>query len=168
MAVVFLLLLILPFVELAAFVTVTVAIGFGYALALIVVLGVGGLWLMKREGLGVYRRGTAKLQSGEMPTSEVVNGIILLVAGVLLVFPGFVTDAAAVALLLPPVRAAVRVVLFRRFERRLRAAAASPAGSAFTGYPVRISTGPATYGHTVDVREVTGPPPAGSPPPGRS
>jgi UPF0716 protein FxsA len=168
MAVVFVLLLILPFVELAAFATVTGAIGFWYALGLIVVLAVAGLWLMKREGLGVWRRGTAKLQAGEMPTAEVVNGIILLMAGALLVFPGFVTDAVAVALLLPPVRSAVRVLLFRRFERRLEAAAGRPVGTAFTGYQTRISTGPATYGGPVEVREVTGPPPAGNSPPGRS
>jgi UPF0716 family protein affecting phage T7 exclusion len=84
------------------------------------------------------------------------------------VFPGFVTDVVAVALLLPPVRSAVRVVLFRRFERRLQAAAGSSAGGAFTGPHMRISTGPATYDQPVDVREVTGPPSAGSSPPGRS
>jgi UPF0716 protein FxsA len=168
MAVVFVLLLILPFVELAAFVAVTGAIGFGWSLALIVVLAVAGLWLMKREGLGVWRRGTARLQAGEMPTAEVVNGIILLVAGMLFVFPGFVTDAVAVALLLPPVRSVVRMLLFRRFERRLQAAAGSPVATIFTTPQGRISTGPATYGQPVDVREVTGPPSAGSSPPGRS
>ena len=171
MAVALLLLLVVPFVELAAFVKVTGTIGFLPALALILLLGMGGVWLVKREGLGVWRRGTAKLQNGELPAAEVVNGILLLAAGGLLILPGFVSDVVALALLLPPVRAAVRALLFRRFERRLRAAAASPLGASFTGYQVRVSTCPATYGGPVgvrDVREVTAPQGAGGPPPGRS
>jgi UPF0716 protein FxsA len=153
---VLLVLLVLPFVELAVFIAAVGWVGFLPALAGIVVLGVAGCWLVKRQGLGVWRRADGKLRAGEVPSAELVNGLLVLAAGLLLIFPGFVSDAVGLALLLPPVRAGVRVLLFKRFEQRVAATFSGPVGVTFGAQDphLRINTGRATYGGPVDVREV--------------
>ena len=169
---VLLLLLVLPFVELAVFIAVVGQVGFWPALAAIILVGVAGCWLVKRQGLGVWRRADGRLRSGEVPSAEVVNGLLVLIAGGLLLFPGFVSDVLAIALLLPPVRAGVRALLFRRFEQRVSETFAGTVGIVYGpgGQPVRINTGRATYGGPVDVREAVEPAPdaAGRPGPDRS
>jgi UPF0716 protein FxsA len=162
-----LIILVLPFVELAVFIGVVDQVGFLPALGVIVVLGLAGGWLVKRQGVGVWRRADAQLRSGEMPTAEVVNGLLLLIAGFLLILPGLVSDLLGIALLLPPVRAAVRSLLFRRFEKRIQATFSGPVGAAFgRGGPTRINTGRASYSGPVDVREAGDPDPHGAGRPG--
>lgn len=156
--------IVMPILELAAFVQVADWIGFLPSLVLIVVFSVSGAWLVKQEGISVWRRAQAQLDRGELPTAEILNGLLLLAAGALMLVPGFITDAFGLLLLLPPTRALVRMLLLRRFTKRLQAAfaatgvagAASPYGFRTT----RVFTGTATYG---DV-PVTGTSP-GMPPP---
>lgn len=111
-----LVLLLLPVVELYVFVQVADALGFVTALFWVIVATVIGVWLVKQQGLGVLRRANDKVSRGEPPTDELVNGILLLLAGGLILAPGFVTDAAGLVLLLPPTRWLLRAPLKRRFE----------------------------------------------------
>lgn len=105
--------------ELFVFVQAADALGFLPALALAVAVSLGGLWVVKRQGLGVVRRMAA--DSGERPASaEVADGAMILTAGLLLLFPGFITGACGLALLLPPVRALLRPVLTRRWKGSVR------------------------------------------------
>jgi UPF0716 protein FxsA len=175
MAVVLLLLLVaVPIIELAAFVYVAGHIGILAAAALVVLCSIGGIALVKREGLGVWRSAQTRLQAGETPTTELLNGLLVLVAGLLMAVPGFVTDVLGLLLLIPPIRALVRTVAFGRFERRLRAAVVGGPGGMTFGVgdlgatnrggtqPGRTFTGPATYG-VVDVHEVDDDPTSGGP-----
>jgi UPF0716 protein FxsA len=159
--------IVVPIVELAVFVQVSGMIGFLPSLLLVVTFSLAGAWLVKREGLGVMRRVQAQLQRGETPAVDIVNGLLILVAGALMLFPGFVTDIIGLLLLIPPTRALVRVVLMRRFERNIRALFESPAaivlGGDLGGFAGtddlgmsrrRVFTGPATYGAVYDVHEV--------------
>lgn len=107
--------LLVPILELFVFVQVAGSIGFGTTLLAAILATVVGVSLVKRQGLGVLRRANDKVVKGEEPTDEVVNGILLLVAGVLLLAPGFVTGAAGLLLLLPPVRALLRSSMRARF-----------------------------------------------------
>lgn len=109
------LLLLLPILELFVFVQVAGTFGFLDALLGAVAATFVGIWLVKQQGLGVLRRANDKVARGEAPTDELVNGTLLLVAGILLLLPGFVTGAAGLLLLLPPVRALLRGSLRRRF-----------------------------------------------------
>jgi UPF0716 protein FxsA len=120
MAIVVLLLIVVPIVELYVFVQVAHAVGFGAALLALVLVSVLGGWLVKRQGIGVWRRLQDQLARREPPGREVLNGLLLLVAGLLVVVPGFVTGALGLLLLVPPVRAAVRAVLARRYGRSPR------------------------------------------------
>lgn len=107
--------LVVPIIELYLFVEVSSAIGFGYALLWIVGVSVVGAWLVKREGLSALRRANRKVSGGELPTDELITGILILFAGALMLTPGFLTDAFGLLLLFPPSRALVRNRLRSRF-----------------------------------------------------
>jgi UPF0716 protein FxsA len=124
-----LLFLALPIAELALIVTVARGIGVLDTLALLVVVSIVGAWLAKREGLGVYQRIRAALQRGEMPNREIADGFLILLAGALMISPGFITDILALVLLFPPTRAVARRVLLGVMARRAQVAVLSSAGS---------------------------------------
>jgi UPF0716 protein FxsA len=110
------LLLAIPIVEIAVMVQVADWIGTGQMLALLISISVGGVWIVKRQGTGVLGRIRAELDAGRIPGAHLVDGGLVLLAGMLLVIPGFVTDSLGILLLLPPVRALVRGRLRRRFR----------------------------------------------------
>jgi len=101
-------------------VMVQVAVRFGVldTIALLVLMPILGIWLVKRAGLAVFRRLHTTLEAGGIPHREVIDGFLLLFAGLLLIVPGFITGAVGLLLLLPPVRIAVRSMLLRSFKRR--------------------------------------------------
>ena len=117
--VVLLFIILVPIAELI--VTFKVAGVFGWldTLALLVLISVVGAWLVRRQGLTMVMRIQRELSSGKVPTKPLVDGLLLLVAGVLLLTPGFITDAVGILLLFPPTRIAVRSLLLRRYRSRL-------------------------------------------------
>jgi UPF0716 protein FxsA len=115
----FVLFLAVPFVDLAVILKVGQGIGAWNTIGLLILISVVGAWLAKREGLGVLVRIRRQLDQGKVPAAEVVDGFLVMLAGALLLTPGFLTDAVAILLLLPPVRAAVRRWLRRRFTLRI-------------------------------------------------
>ncbi|MEN3271502.1 MAG: protein FxsA [Actinomycetota bacterium] len=116
MLVLALLFLVIPIVELYVIIQVAHAIGVFDTLGLLVLDSIVGGWLMKREGMGVLRRLQAKLSTGDLPSTELVDGFLILFGGALMLAPGFLTDLLGMALLLPPIRAVARRVLARRFK----------------------------------------------------
>ena len=117
-AVLALLFLVVPFLELYVLIQVGRVVGALPTVALLLLVSAAGAWLVKREGLSVLRRAQAQLREGHVPTTELVDGVLIVLAGALLVSPGFVTDAAGILLLLPPVRLALRTYARRRLARR--------------------------------------------------
>jgi len=110
--------LVAPLVELAVIIQVAGSIGALNTIGLLIAVSLVGAWLAKHQGLGVLRRIQVALDRGEMPSSEVADGGLVLLAGALMIAPGFVSDAVALLLLLPPTRAVVRVPLMRWIVRR--------------------------------------------------
>jgi UPF0716 protein FxsA len=115
-AVLALLFLVVPLVELYVIIQVGQAIGALNTVGILLLDSVIGGWLMKREGLGVMRRLQAKVSQGEVPGTELVDAFLILFGGALMLTPGFLSDIVGMALLLPPVRVVVRRVLARRFK----------------------------------------------------
>lgn len=109
-----------PFAEIYVLLQVGDAIGVVNTLGLLILISVVGAWLAKREGLGVLRRMQRSIDSGRVPGTELVDGFLILLAGALMLTPGFLTDILAILLLLPPVRAVVRRELRRRVARRIQ------------------------------------------------
>lgn len=116
MALLALLFLVVPLVELYVIFQVGDAIGALNTVAILLLDSLIGAWLMKREGLAVFHRLQAKLEQGEVPGSELVDTFLILFGGALMLTPGFLTDIVGILLLLPPLRAVVRRVLARRFK----------------------------------------------------
>src|SRR5215510_8674527 len=117
--------LLLPFVELAAFIQVSAWIGVWQALALLIMVSFVGAWMVKQQGVGTWWRIREELARGRVPAARLVDTALLAAAGVLFLVPGFVTDVIAALLLVPPVRALVRGSLGRRY-RVLGAVGAAP------------------------------------------
>ena len=115
MALLALLFLVVPLVELFVIIQVGREIGALNVIGVLILMSVLGGWLMKREGLGVLRRVQDQLQRGEVPGREIVDGFLILFGGALMLTPGFLTDVVGMGLLLPPIRAVVRRVLAKRF-----------------------------------------------------
>jgi UPF0716 protein FxsA len=111
-----LLFLVVPIVELYVIVQVSHGIGAPATILLLAGISIGGAWLAKLAGLGVLRRLQRTVREGRVPSAEVVDGALVLFAGALLIAPGFLSDALAILLLLPPSRAVVRGALLRRIR----------------------------------------------------
>ena len=152
----FLLFLAVPIAELALLVWIGEHVGFWPTLGLVVATAVAGSWLAKREGLAALGRFRARLASGQLPGRELTDGLVILVAGVLLLTPGVLTDAAGLLGLLPPTRAWIR----RRLEARVQHglangnvrlfSASTPFGTPTPGTPPRPAPPP-----NVDVTDAT-------------
>ncbi|HET9555494.1 MAG TPA: FxsA family protein [Actinomycetota bacterium] len=112
--------IVIPLAELAVLIAVGDVIGLVPTLVLLLVVSLAGAWLAKREGLAAWRRFNLALAEARVPTVEVADGAMILLAGALLLTPGFLTDVAGILLLLPPTRALARRLAPRLAERRLR------------------------------------------------
>jgi UPF0716 protein FxsA len=110
---------VVPIVELFVIIQVGQVIGAFNTIALLLVVGFAGAWLAKREGAAVWRRFRRQIEAGAVPGREVVDGVLILFAAALMLTPGFVTDIVALFLLLPPVRAVIRATLLKRFVGRV-------------------------------------------------
>jgi UPF0716 protein FxsA len=112
--------IVVPLAELAVILAVGDLLGLLPTLVLLLVVSVAGAWLAKREGLAAWRRFQLALEQGRIPTVEVADGAMILLAGALLLTPGFLTDVVGILLLLPPTRAMARRLAPRLAARRLR------------------------------------------------
>src|SRR5262245_55790176 len=104
----FVIFIVAPLVELAVIVKVATVIGVLNAIGLLLLFTLVGAWLTKHEGVGVLRRIQAAIDRGELPSKEVADGGLILLAGALMIAPGFISGALALFLLFPPTRALIR------------------------------------------------------------
>ena len=109
-----LLFLAVPLVEIFFIVQVTQDIGFYQTVGLLMIVTIVGAWLVRTEGMGVVRKIQFQLIRGEIPSKELLDGGLILIAGVLMLTPGFVTDIFGLLLLFPLTRPIIRHLLFRR------------------------------------------------------
>jgi UPF0716 protein FxsA len=123
-AVLVLLFVVLPLVELYVIVQVGQAIGVLPTIGLLLLVSFVGAWLVKREGVRAWRAFRLALSEGRVPTRETADGALVIVGGALLLAPGFVTDVVGALCVLPPTRAVVRRLLLRVAGGRLGLGAA--------------------------------------------
>jgi UPF0716 protein FxsA len=103
----FILFVAVPIIEIALFIQIGGWIGLWPTLAIVVLTAAVGTILVRTQGLQTLRALQANVERGGDPMGPIAHGALILLAGVLLLTPGFFTDGVAVALLVPPVRAAV-------------------------------------------------------------
>lgn len=97
----------IPILEIAVFIQIGGLIGVFPTLAMIFVTAVIGTALLRHQGFSLLTRIRAEMDAGRIPGSELGHGAMILVAGVLLLTPGFVTDAIGFLLFVPAVRSAI-------------------------------------------------------------
>ncbi|MGX5914605.1 FxsA family protein [Aliidiomarina sp. Khilg15.8] len=113
-----LLFIALPIIEIAVLLQVGEIIGGWNTLLLIIVTAVAGAALVRQQGALNWQRAQQKLASGEMPGVEMANGLLIFVAGIVLITPGFVTDIMGLLLLIPATRAPIAAALMKRMVVR--------------------------------------------------
>jgi UPF0716 protein FxsA len=101
---VLILFLVVPFVEIYLLVEIGARIGAPWTIFLVVLTAIAGAWLVRIQGLATWRRFQASLARNELPATALAEGLCLLIAGALLLTPGFFTDAAGFACLIPQLR----------------------------------------------------------------
>ena len=102
-----LILILLPVIEISLFIYVGGMIGPGLTIVLIIASAMLGLSIMRRQGVTVVASAQRAQAEGRAPVAEVGNGIAILLAGLLLLIPGFLTDALGLVLLLQPIRSLI-------------------------------------------------------------
>ncbi len=115
-----LLFILVPIAELALLIEIGSHLGLPATLALIVSTGALGAYLARRQGLGVLAKIRSEMDEGRLPTGQLVDGALILVAGAVLMTPGVLTDALGFFCLIPAGRKRLKSYLSRRFERAVK------------------------------------------------
>jgi UPF0716 protein FxsA len=110
---------LLPLAELAILIQVGQAIGLVPTLVLVVLTGFLGATLARRQGLRAWLAIRAELQAGRMPGSTLVDGLLILIGGIVLLTPGILTDLLGFALLVPATRSGLKRIFRKRFQQAL-------------------------------------------------
>jgi UPF0716 protein FxsA len=97
-------LLIVPILEIATFVAVAETIGFWPALAGVLLMSLIGAAVMRRQGFSLLNEIRATIGHGQMPARALADAMLVGIAGVLMVIPGYLTDIVGLLLLIPPLR----------------------------------------------------------------
>jgi UPF0716 protein FxsA len=155
----FLLFTLVPLAELMLLIRIGGLIGLFPTLLLVVATGAAGAWLARAEGLRSWMAVQGELAEGRIPGEELVHGMLVLIAGIVLVTPGVLTDIAGLILLVRPIRQALIRRIRERFTRRLEeGAVAGLGGPSFSFYWMggRPESGPwATSAPEADARDDT-------------
>jgi UPF0716 protein FxsA len=148
------LLVIVPIAEIAVLIAVGRQIGPGWTILLVLATSALGGWLLRREGGRAWRAFQADLSERRPPGRTATDGLLVLVGGIFMLVPGFVSDVIGLFLILPPTRAVAARVVQHQVGRRLTPQAST---SLFGPRRVRVRYETRTSGPT--------PPPQPAPPP---
>jgi UPF0716 protein FxsA len=111
--------ILVPAAELFLLIEMGRRLGIASTLGVIAFTGVLGAWLARRQGLGILERVRHELTAGRMPTSAAADGILVLIAGAVLMTPGVLTDAFGFFCLVPAGRRIVKKLVMRWFHRAI-------------------------------------------------
>jgi len=114
--------------EVIAFVVVAGQIGFLWAFVILIALSAFGPFIVRRVGIGVLAHTQERLSRGEVPTRDVLDGLLVLVGGVMICVPGFIGDGVGLLLMIGPVRHLLIRLAGHRLARRVQAVRAGPRG----------------------------------------
>ena len=109
-----------PVMELYILIEASRMIGIGATVGLIMLTGVAGAWLARSQGLEILRRIQQETANGQMPAQTLIDGALILVGGLLLLTPGFFTDALGFSFLVPITRELWRKGLSAWLEKQVR------------------------------------------------
>lgn len=111
----FLLIIVISFLELYVLLAVGSVLGAIPTILLIIASAALGSFLLKQQGFATYQRFQASLQKNEVPAVELMEGFVILLGGALLLTPGFITDIVGLCCLFPPLRQHIIGFMLERF-----------------------------------------------------
>ena len=111
--------IIVPLLELYVIIAVSSRIGLPETIVLLIIISVIGAALAKREGYNTILRIQQEMNQGRVPGDSLVDGAVILAGAMLLLTPGFITDALGLLMLLPPTRKAAIIVVKRRLKQSI-------------------------------------------------
>jgi UPF0716 protein FxsA len=112
--------IVLPMVELVLLTILSHYTSITTTILFIIGTGILGTWLAHSQGWSTYRRIQQELAQGRMPTDSLIDGVLILIAGILLISPGVLTDVVGIILMLPPSRVFFRRWLVAWFKRNFQ------------------------------------------------
>jgi UPF0716 protein FxsA len=121
----FLLFAVVPLIEIACFILIGNAIGLWPTLLGVLVMAVAGSLLLRYQGLSILNEMRSTMGRGELPARSLADAMMIGLAGVLLITPGYFTDLIGILLLIPPVRTAIYAYLRSRVRVVATATSAS-------------------------------------------
>ncbi len=109
---------LLPIIEIAVLVWIAGRTSLWLVLGLVIATGLLGAWLVRQQSWQTMRRISADVNRGQMPTESLTDGMLVLLAALLLIMPGVLSDVLAISLLFPPTRRMFKAFLRRRLQAR--------------------------------------------------
>lgn len=131
----------IPLIEIALFVVVGERIGLLWTIFIVIATAIAGTTLLRMQGAGALANARSAMDSGRLPVESVADGIFLLIAGILLLTPGFLTDFIGFLLFIP----GLRHTLGRAIWQRLTASGMVDIGAGAGGGPGHRGNGPGEY-----------------------
>ena len=110
----------LPIIELALLFELHGIAGFWPTVLLVLLTGIVGASLVRRQGISILMKIQQELSIGNIPAPQMIDGVMILMAGALLITPGLLTDVTGFLLLVPFVREKIRYGLKKKFEAKIR------------------------------------------------
>ncbi len=111
--------ILIPVIEIALLIEVGSMIGTGNTIAVILLTAMIGAYMVKLEGLGVMYRIQQSMNQGAFPAEEMINGMMILIAGALLLTPGFFTDAIGFLMVFPVTRNLIKQAARKIIEKKI-------------------------------------------------
>jgi len=108
---------LIPFLELYLLIKIGYYLGAFNTILVVILTGFLGAYLAKLQGIKTMMRVRQSLNRGELPAEEMVDALLIFVAGVVLLTPGFVTDLAGVGILVPNTRSWFKRWLRKKFDK---------------------------------------------------
>ncbi len=115
----FLIFAVIPVIELALLIKVGSIIGTMNTISIVILTAIIGAYMVKLEGLGVMSRIQANMQEGIFPAEELINGMLILIAGALLLTPGFFTDVIGFFMVIPVSRNFLKRIVRRYIDKKM-------------------------------------------------
>jgi len=114
------LLISVPLIELMVILKVNEFIGFRWTIVIIILTGITGSFLLRHQGRTLVAVIRSKIEDGEMPADKIIEGFFLFSGGIMLLFPGYVTDVIGLFLMIPGNRRLLRKFAKKRIRTNVR------------------------------------------------
>ena len=144
----FILFVVVPILEIATFIQMGNLIGLGWTLFSILLTAVIGAFLVRQQGFKALNEARAQSANNEIPVTPVIHGVFILAAGLLLLTPGFVTDAIGFLFLVPPFRLLVASKVWAWINANMDVKVMHPGGG--QGAPHHPHSGSPGFDNVID------------------